>query len=178
MPWWQGTSTPRLALIGYFLNFLRFFQAKTAVPCGRRDVIVGDVTSRLPAERSRGGEEPPGQVWRGSDSFRIFYDFLKQNPRFYQVAVTSSSMTSHRAYPQNDSRVARNLQAKFGTDGTVSEFSTILLSKIRGSIRSPSLARIGATVGAPTQNTQTDPQTFGFIDKIVCFLCCIFFHKT
>jgi hypothetical protein len=42
--------------------------------------------------------------------------FLQQNQRFYQVAVTSSSMTSHRTYPQNDSGVARNLQAKFGAD--------------------------------------------------------------
>jgi hypothetical protein len=67
-----------------FPNFLRLFKAKSTVPHGRRDVIVGDVTSRLPAERLRGGEELPCQVWRGSDSFRIFYDFLKQNPRFYQ----------------------------------------------------------------------------------------------
>jgi hypothetical protein len=44
-----------LARIGQFPNFLRFFQAKSAVPCGRRDVIVGDVTSRLPAERFQGG---------------------------------------------------------------------------------------------------------------------------
>jgi hypothetical protein len=112
---WRGTSRPSLAQIGQFPNFLRFFKAKSAVLSGRRDVI-DDVTSRLAAERFRGGEEPPGQVWRGSDSSQIFYYFLKQNPRFYQVAVTSSTMTSHRAYPQNDSGVARNLQAKFGAD--------------------------------------------------------------
>jgi hypothetical protein len=87
---------PSLARMGQFLNFVRFFQAKSAVPRGRRDVIVGDVTSRLPAEQFRSGEEPPGQVWRKSDNFRFLYDFLKQNPRFYQVAVTSL-MTSHRA---------------------------------------------------------------------------------
>jgi hypothetical protein len=126
MPWWQGTSTPSLAWIGEFLNFLRFCQAKTAFPCGRRDVIVGDVTSSLPAEQFQGGEEPPRQVWRGSDSFRIVYDFFfKQNPLSHAAAVTSSSVTSHRAYPQNDSGVARNLQAKFGLNRTVSEFSTI-----------------------------------------------------
>jgi hypothetical protein len=55
-----------LARIGQFPNFLRFFKSKSAVLSGRRDVIVDDVTSRLPAERSRGGEEPTGQVWRGS----------------------------------------------------------------------------------------------------------------
>jgi hypothetical protein len=74
-----------LARIGQFPNFLRFFKAKSAFLSGRRDVIVGDITSRIPAER-------------------------------FQVAVTSSSVTSHRAYPQNDSGVARNLQAKFGAD--------------------------------------------------------------
>jgi hypothetical protein len=111
--------------MGQFPNFLRFFQAKSDVPRGRRDVIVDDITSRLPAEQFWGGEDPPRQVWRGSDSFQIFYDFLKQNPRSYQAAVTSSSVTSHGAYPQNDPRVARNLQAKFGADRTVSEFSLI-----------------------------------------------------
>jgi hypothetical protein len=45
-----------LARIGHFLNFLGFFQEKSAVPRGRRDVIVGDVTLRLPAERFWGGE--------------------------------------------------------------------------------------------------------------------------
>jgi hypothetical protein len=93
MPWWQGTSTPSLAWIGQFLNFLRFFQAKSAVLCGRRDVIVGDVTSSLPAQQFQGREEPPRQVWRGSDSFRIFYDFFKQNPPSRAAAVTSSSVT-------------------------------------------------------------------------------------
>jgi hypothetical protein len=39
--------------------FYDFFQAKSAVPRGRRDVIVGDVTSRLSAERFWGGEKPP-----------------------------------------------------------------------------------------------------------------------
>jgi hypothetical protein len=82
MPWWQGTSTP---WIGQLLNFLRFFQAKTAVPCGRRDVIVGE----------------------------------------------------HRAYPQNNFRVGRNLHAKFGADGTVSEFSKIFSSKIRRPVQLP-----------------------------------------
>jgi hypothetical protein len=53
-------------------------------------------------------------------------------------------MTSHRVYPQNDSGVARNLQAKFA-----------------------GLAWIGAAVGEPTRNTHTDPQTFGFIDKMM-----------
>jgi hypothetical protein len=67
MPWWQGTPTPSLAWIEQFLNFLRFFQAKTSVLCGRRDVIVGDVTSSLPAQQFQGGEEPPRQVWRASD---------------------------------------------------------------------------------------------------------------
>jgi hypothetical protein len=114
-----------LALIGHFLNFLRFFQAKTAVLCGRRDVIVGDVTSRLPTEQFQGGEEPPRQVWRGWASFRIFYDFFKQIPPSRGAAVTSSSVTPHRAYPQNDPGVARNLQAKSGADRTVPEFSTI-----------------------------------------------------
>jgi hypothetical protein len=108
--------------MGQFPNFLRFFQAKSAVPRGRRDVIVDDITSHLPAERFRGGEEPPRQVWRGLDSFQIVYDFFKQNPRFCQVAVTSSLMTSHRAYPQNDPGVAMNLQAKFGADRTVPNF--------------------------------------------------------
>jgi predicted patatin/cPLA2 family phospholipase len=121
-----------------FSDFSRIFSSKTVVPCGSRDVIVGDVTSHLPAERFRGGEEPPGQVWRRSDSFRIFYDFLKRNPRFYQVAVTSSSsMTSHRAYPQNDTGVARNLHAKFGADRTFSEFSRIFSRKIRRPARPP-----------------------------------------
>jgi hypothetical protein len=114
-----------LARLGQFPNFLRFFQAKSAIPRGRRDVIVGDVTSRLPAERFQGGEEHPRQVWRGSDSFRIFYDFLKQNPPSCASAVTSSSVTSHRAYPQNDPGMARNHHAKFGADQTVSEFSAI-----------------------------------------------------
>jgi hypothetical protein len=86
------------------------------------------VTSSLPAEKFQGGEGPPRQVWRGSDSFRIFYDFLKQNPRFRAKTVTSSSVTSPRAYPQNDSGVARNLHGKFGADRTVSEFSTIFSS--------------------------------------------------
>jgi hypothetical protein len=135
-PGWRGTSRPSLARIRQFPNFLRFFKAKSVILSGRRDVIVNDVTSRLPAERSRGGEEPPGQVWRGSDSFRIFYNFLKQNPSSRASAVTSSSVTSHRAYPQNDPGVARNLQAKFGADRTVSEFSMIFQSEIRGSIRS------------------------------------------
>jgi hypothetical protein len=99
--------------------------------------VTSSSQSRLPAERFRGGEEPPDQVWRGSDSSRISYDFLKRNPRFLQAAVTSSSMTSHRAYPQNDPGVARNLQAKFGADRTVSEFSAIFQSEIRGSIRPP-----------------------------------------
>jgi hypothetical protein len=124
-----------LALIGHFLNFLRFFQAKTAVPCGRRDVIVVDVTSSLPAEQFQGGEGPPRQVWRGSDSFRIFYDFFKQNPQSHAAAMTSSSVTSHRAYPQNNSGVARNLHAKFGADRTLSEFPTIFLSKNRRPVR-------------------------------------------
>jgi hypothetical protein len=88
-----------LAWIGQFLNFLRFFQAKTAVPCGRRDVIVGDVTSSLPAQQFQGGEEPPCQVWRGSDSFRIFYDFFFQAksaaPRGRRdVIVSDSDVTS------------------------------------------------------------------------------------
>jgi hypothetical protein len=115
-----------LALIGHFLNVLRFFKAKTAILCGRRDVIVGDVTSSLPTEQCQGGEGPPRQVWRGWDSFRIFYDFLKQNP---PSRVTSSSVTSHHAYLQNDSGVARNLHAKFGADRTLSEFPTILQAK-------------------------------------------------
>jgi hypothetical protein len=47
-----------------------FFQAKTAVPCGRRDVIVGDVTSSLPAEQFWVGEEPPrGSVKRLASPF-------------------------------------------------------------------------------------------------------------
>jgi hypothetical protein len=124
-----------LTRIRQFLNFLRFFQAKSAF----YQVAVTS-SSRLPAERFRGGEKPPRQVWRGSDSLRIFYDFLKQNPRFYQVAVTSSSMTSHRAYPQNDSGVARNLQAKFGAD---------------------------RRSGWRAYPEQTHTHTFGFIDKIV-----------
>jgi hypothetical protein len=93
--------------------------------------MVGDVTSSLPPEQFQGGEEPLRQVWRGWDSFRIFYDFFKRNPPSRAAAVTSSSVTSHRAYPQNDSGVARNLHAKFGADRTVSEFSTIFKSKIR-----------------------------------------------
>jgi hypothetical protein len=32
MPWWQGTSTPSLRLIGHFLNFLRFFSSKNRSP--------------------------------------------------------------------------------------------------------------------------------------------------
>jgi hypothetical protein len=109
MPWWQETSTPSLALIGHFLNFLRFFQEKTAVACGRRDVIVGDVTSRLPAERFLGGEEPPRQAKAAS------------NP----TAVTSSMRSSNQVYFQINSKVARNLHAKFGMNGTVPEFFTI-----------------------------------------------------
>jgi hypothetical protein len=66
-----------LVLIGQFPNLLRFSQAKSAVPRGRRDVIVGDVKLSLPAERFQGGEEPPRQVWHGWDSFRIFYDFFQ-----------------------------------------------------------------------------------------------------
>jgi len=83
----------------WVLNFLRFFQAKTAVLLGRSDVIVGDVTSSLPAERSRGGKQPACQVWRGSDSSRIFYNFFKQKSRSFSSAMTSSSVTSHQAYP-------------------------------------------------------------------------------
>jgi hypothetical protein len=113
-----------VARIGQFPNFLRFFHVKTVL-CGRHDVIVGDVKSSLPAEQFQGGEEPSRQVWRGSDSFQIFYDFFKQNPPFRAAAVTSSSVTSHRAYPQNDYGVARNLHTKFGADPTVSEFSAI-----------------------------------------------------
>jgi hypothetical protein len=126
-----------LALIGPFLNFLRFFQAKTAVPCGRRDVIVGDVTSSLPAEQFQGGEEPPRQVWRGWDSFQIFYDFFKQNPPSQRGRhdVIVDDVTSR--LPTERFRVARNLQAKFGADRTVPEFSTIFKSEIRGSISSP-----------------------------------------
>jgi hypothetical protein len=52
---------PSLVWIGQFLNFLQFFQAKTVVLCGRRDVIVGDVTWSLPAEQFQGGEGPPRQ---------------------------------------------------------------------------------------------------------------------
>jgi hypothetical protein len=124
MPWWQGTTTPSLAWISQFLNFLRFFQAKTAVPCGRRDVIVGDVTSSLPAQQFQGGKEPSRQVWRGSVS-EFSTIFFKQNPPSHAAAVTSSSVTSHRAYPQNDSGAARNLHAKFGADRKLSEFPTI-----------------------------------------------------
>jgi hypothetical protein len=57
--------------------------------------------------------------------FPNFLRFFKQNPPSRAAAVTSSSVTSHRAYPQNDSRVARNIYAKFGADQTVSEFSAI-----------------------------------------------------
>jgi hypothetical protein len=106
-------------------EFPTIFSSKNRRPCGRRDVIVGDVTSSLPAEQFQGGEETPCQDWRGWESFRIVYDFFKQNPPSCAAAMTSSSVTSHRAYPQNDSEVARNLQAKFGADRTVSEFSAI-----------------------------------------------------
>jgi hypothetical protein len=61
--------------IGHFLNFLRIFQAKTAVPYGRRDVIVDDVTSSLPAEQFQDGKKPPHQVgadWTVSEVFTIF----------------------------------------------------------------------------------------------------------
>jgi hypothetical protein len=58
--------------------------------------------------------------------FPNFQRFLKRNPRFYQAAVT-----------QNDPGVARNLQAKFSEDRTVSEFSTIFKSEICGSIKPP-----------------------------------------
>jgi hypothetical protein len=56
--------------------------------------------------------------------------------------VTSSSVTSHRAYPQNDSGVARNLQAKFGADR---------FSRWRAN--------------SEQTDTQTRRQTFGFIDR-------------
>jgi hypothetical protein len=127
----------KFGVVGQFLNFVQFFQAKTAVPCGCRDVIVGDVTSGLLAQQFQGGEEPPHQVWRGRDSFRIFYEFFKQNPPSRAAAVTSSSVTSHRAYPQNNSRVARNLHAKFGADQTLSEFPTIFSSKNCRTVRPP-----------------------------------------
>jgi hypothetical protein len=191
MPWWQGTSTPSLAWIGQFLNFLRFFQAKTAIPCGRRDVIVGDVTLSLPAQQFQGGEEPPRQVRRWSDTFWISYDFFKQKPPSRAAAVTSSSMTSHRAYPQNDPGVARNLQAKFGADRTVSEFSTIFLKRnprfYQVAVTSSSMTshraypqndsgvarNLQAKFGADRRSgwrvypEQTHTPTFGFIDKII-----------
>jgi hypothetical protein len=70
---WRVTSTPSLARIGQFLNFLRFFFKQN--PRFYQVAVTSSFTSRLPAERFRGGEEPPCQVWRGSDSFCIFYDF-------------------------------------------------------------------------------------------------------
>jgi hypothetical protein len=57
-----------------------------------------------------------------SEFFTIFF---KQNPPSRAAAMMSSSVTSHRAYTQNNSGVARNLQAKFGADRTVPELSTI-----------------------------------------------------
>jgi hypothetical protein len=146
IPGWRGTTTPSLARIRQFLNFLRFFKAKSAILSGRRDVIVNDVTLRLPAERYRGGEEPPGQVWHGSDSFRIFYDFLKQNPPSRASAMTSSCVMSHRAYPQNDPGVARNLQAKFGADRTVPEISAIFLK------RNPQFYQVAVTSSSMTSH--------------------------
>jgi hypothetical protein len=87
---------------------------------------------------SRVAKNPHAKFGAIGQFLNFFLRFLQQNPWFYQVAVTSSSMMSHRAYPQNDSGVARNLQAKFGADWRVSKFSTIFffLNKIRGSIRS------------------------------------------
>jgi hypothetical protein len=89
------------------------------------------------------------------DSFRIFYDFFKQNPHLIRLpwrhrwchcdaTYHRSSMTSHRAYPQNDPGVARNLQAKFGADRCSRWWAN-----------------------SEHTDTRTDPQTFGFIDKIL-----------
>jgi hypothetical protein len=111
--------------MGQFSNFLRFFQAKSVVPRGRHDVIVGDVTSRLPAERLGVARNLQAKFGTNRTVSEFSAIFLKQNPRFYHAAVTSSSVTLHRAYPQNDSGVARNLHATFGADRTVPEFSTI-----------------------------------------------------
>jgi hypothetical protein len=63
--------------------------------------------------------------------------FFKQNPPSRAAAVTSSLVTSHRAYPQNDSGVAGNIHAKFGADQTLSEFPTIFSSKNRHPVRPP-----------------------------------------
>jgi hypothetical protein len=84
--------------MGQFLNFLQFFQVKSAVLRGRRDVIVGDVTSRYPQNDSG----------------------VARN-----LQAKLSSVTSHRTYPHNDPGVVRNLQAKFGADRTVPKFPTI-----------------------------------------------------
>jgi hypothetical protein len=78
---WQETSTPSLAQIGQFLNFLRFFSSKIRIQSDCRDVI----------------------------------DDVIEPSFFFQINF----------------KVARNLHAKFGMNGTVPEFFTIFLSSKR-----------------------------------------------
>jgi hypothetical protein len=61
-------TVPEFPAIFFLKGNPRFYQV--AVTSSRPGVIIDDVTSRLPAERFWGGEEPPGQVWRGSQVWR------------------------------------------------------------------------------------------------------------
>jgi hypothetical protein len=58
------------------------------------------------------------------------YDFFKQNPRLYLAAVTSSSVTSHRAYRRTISGWQETSMPSLAQIGQFLKFFTIFSSKI------------------------------------------------
>jgi translation initiation factor 1 (eIF-1/SUI1) len=111
-----------LAWIRQFLNFLRFSQAKSEVISGWCDVIVGDVTSSLSLNNFSKARNLHAKFGAGRTVSEIFMIFFQAKFASNATAVTSSMMSSNQVYFQINSKVARNLHAKFGMNGTVPEF--------------------------------------------------------